>query len=233
MHTPTEMVPPAEQPTLPSQVSQRLILHGVSWATYQRLLDDFKDSHAAHFAYDRGVLEIMVLSSKHERPNRTLALLVEVLAEELNMDVQRLGSTTFTREDLNKGFEPDSCFYIQNEARVRGKDEIDLAVDPPPDLVIEIDITSPSLNKFPIYAQVGVPEVWRYDGRQVQMFTLVKGEYVHVEQSTIFPRLSGVVATQFLEESSTLRSTTWLRRVREWAHAQKEKPRQTKKRSAH
>src|SRR5688500_283968 len=140
MHTPAEMVPPAEQPTLPSQVSQCLILHGVSWATYQRLLDDFKDSHAAHFAYDRGVLEITVLSSKHERPNRTLALLVEVLAEELNMDVQRLGSTTFTREDLNKGLEPDSCFYIQNEARVRGKDEIDLAIDPPPDLIIEIDI---------------------------------------------------------------------------------------------
>ena len=233
MHTPAEMVPPAEQPTLSSQLSQRLILHGVSWATYQRLLDDFKDSHAAHFAYDRGVLEIMVLSSKHERPNRTLALLVEVLAEELNMDVQRLGSTTFTREDLNKGFEPDSCFYIQNEARVRGKDEIDLAVDPPPDLVIEIDITSPSLNKFPIYAQVGVPEVWRYDGRQVQMFALATGEYVHIEQSAIFPRLSGAVATRFLEESSTLRSTTWLRRVRAWAHAQKEKPRRTKKRSAH
>ena len=101
----------------------------------------------------------MVLSTKHERPNRTLALLVEILAEELNMDVQRLGSTTFTREDLDKGFEPDSCFYIQNEARVRGKEEIDLAVDPPPDLVIEIDITSPSLNKFPIYARIGVPEV--------------------------------------------------------------------------
>jgi Uma2 family endonuclease len=233
MHTPAEMVPPAEQPTLPSQLSQRLILHGVSWATYQRLLDDFKDSHAAHFAYDRGVLEIMVLSSKHERPNRTLALLVEVLAEELNMDVQRLGSTTFTREDLDKGFEPDSCFYIQNEARVRGKDEIDLAVDPPPDLVIEIDITSPSLNKLPIYARIGVPEVWRYNGRQVQMFALATGEYVHIEQSTAFPLLSSTLATRFLEASTTLRSTTWLRRVRAWAHAQKKKPRRTKKRSAH
>src|ERR1044071_4377434 len=86
MHTPTETVPPAEQLTPPAEPSQRVILHGVSWATYPRLLDDFKDSHAAHFAYDRGVLEIMVLSTKHERPNRTLALLVEVLAEELNTD---------------------------------------------------------------------------------------------------------------------------------------------------
>jgi Uma2 family endonuclease len=226
------MVPPAEQLTPPSQTTQRLILHGVSWATYQRLLDDFKDSHVAHFAYDRGVLEIMVLSTKHERPNRTLALLVEVVAEELNMDVQRLGSTTFTREDLDKGFEPDSCFYVQNEARVRGKDEIDLAVDPPPDLVIEIDITSPSLNKFPIYAQIGVPEVWRYDGHQVQMFTLANRQYTTIEHSLIFPPLSSTVATQFLEESTKLRSTAWLRRVREWAREQRKAGRRTKKKTA-
>jgi Uma2 family endonuclease len=175
----------------------------------------------------------MVLSTKHERPNRTLALLVEVLAEELNMDVQRLGSPTFTREDLDKGFEPDSCFYIQNEARVRGKDEIDLAVDPPPDLVIEIDITSPSLNKFPIYARIGVPEIWRYDGRQVQMFVLANGEYLHIEQSTIFPLLSSTLATRFLEESTRLRSTAWLRQVREWARTQRKANRRTKKRTAH
>src|SRR5262245_8105775 len=123
MHTPVETISSTEQLTPPSEPSQRFILHGVSWATYQRLLNDFKESHAAHFAYDRGVLEIMVLSTKHERPNRTLALLVEVLAEELSIDIQRLGSTTFTREDLDKGFEPDSCFYIQNEARIRGKDD--------------------------------------------------------------------------------------------------------------
>jgi Uma2 family endonuclease len=232
MHTPPETAPLAEPAAPLSEPSQRLILHGVSWATYQRLLDDFKDSHAAHFAYDQGVLEIMVLSTKHERPNRTLALLVEVLAEELNMDVQRLGSTTFTREDLDKGFEPDSCFYIQNEARVRGKEEIDLAVDPPPDLVIEIDITSPSLNKFPIYAQIGVPEVWRYDGRQVQMFALANGQYANIEQSVVFPPLSNAIATEFLEESTKLQSTAWLRQVREWVRDQRKTRRRTKKRTA-
>lgn len=232
MHTFTETALPTEQRALLYEPSQRLVLHGVSWATYQRLLDDFKDSHAAHFAYDRGVLEIMVLSTKHERPNRTLALLVEVLAEELNMDVQRLGSTTFTREDLNKGFEPDSCFYIQNEARVRGKEEIDLAVDPPPDLVIEIDITSPSLNKLPIYAQIGVPEVWRYDGRQVQIFALANAQYANIGQSAVFPPLSNAVATQLLEASTKLRSTAWLRRVREWVRDQKKTRRRTRKRTA-
>ncbi|MGE0820833.1 MAG: Uma2 family endonuclease [Candidatus Binatia bacterium] len=232
MHTATEMVPPAGHRAPLSEPTQRLILRGVSWATYQQLLDDFKESHAAHFAYDRGVLEIMVLSTKRERPNRTLALLVEVLAEELNMDVQRLGSTTFTREDLAKGFEPDSCFYIQNESRARGKEAIDLAVDLPPDLVIEIDITSPSLNKLPIYAPIGVPEVWRYDGRQVQMFALTKEQYVSVEQSVVFPRLSGTVASDFLEQSTQLPSTTWLRRVRKWARDQKKARRRTRKSAA-
>jgi Uma2 family endonuclease len=232
MHASTETVPSTKQAMPLSEPSQRLVLHGVSWATYQRLLDDFKDSHAAHFAYDRGVLEIMVLSTKHERPNRTLALLVEILAEELNMDIQRLGSTTFTREDLNKGFEPDSCFYLQNEGRIRGKEEIDLTVDPPPDLVIEIDITSPSLNKFPIYAQLGVPEVWRYDGHQVQMFVLANGQYANIEQSAVFPPLSNAVVTQFLEESTKLRSTAWLRRVRAWVRDQKKARRRTKKKTA-
>ena len=91
---------------------QRIILRGISWETYEHLLDDMGDSHAAHFAYDQGKLEIMVPSERHEKPNRTLALLVDVLAEELNIDLQRLGSTTFKRKDLQKGLEPDSCFYI-------------------------------------------------------------------------------------------------------------------------
>jgi Uma2 family endonuclease len=143
-------VQPSELPSvlsplgeLPLNDEPRIILHGISWETYTRLLDDMEDSHAAHFAYDQGELEIMVLSERHEKPNRTLAVLVEVLAEELDIDLQRLGSTTFKRDDLQKGFEPDSCFYIQNEIRVRGKEKLDLAVDPPPDLVIEIDISSP------------------------------------------------------------------------------------------
>lgn len=87
---------------------------------------------------------------------------------ELDVDARRLGSKTFKREDLLKGFEPDSCFYIQHVEAISGKDEVDLNTDPPPDLVIEIDITSPSLPRLPIFAGVGVPEVWRYDGRQVQ-----------------------------------------------------------------
>ena len=109
---------------------------------------------------------------KHETVNRTLAQLVSVIAEEMQVDIINAGSTTFKRRDLARGFEPDSCFYIQNEGRISGRAEIDLDTDPPPDLIIEIDITSPSLNTFPVYAHLGVPEVWRYDGTRVTFFIL-------------------------------------------------------------
>lgn len=222
MQTPSETIPPVRPPEPPSgggpsfDGGDRIILHGVSWETYERLLDDMGDSHAAHFAYDEGELEIMVPSEKHEKPNRRLALLVEVLAEELNIDIEGLGSTTFKREDLQKGFEPDSCFYIQNEARIRGKEKLDLTVDPPPDLIIEIDVTSPSLSKFPIYAKLGIPELWRYKNNQVQIFALTNSQYIEIENSIAFPVLTNSLATQFLAESVTLPSTAWLRRVRQW-----------------
>jgi Uma2 family endonuclease len=184
------------------------------------LLADFPDSHAAHFTYDRGALEIMVLSFKHEIFNRTLATLIETLAEELQIDCINAGSTTFKREDLARGFELDSCFYIQNEERVRGKEKIDLLVDPPPDLVIEIDVSNPSLNKFPLYAQLGIPEIWRYDGNRVLIFKREHDQYTEVDHSLALPLLTSVVATRFLEESTELRSTVWLRQVREWVRQQ-------------
>jgi Uma2 family endonuclease len=215
------ILPPARQATL-SEAGQRVILHGVSWQTYERLLADFEDRHAAHFAYDQGVLEIMVLFTKHEEPNRTLALLVEVVAEEMGIDVRRLGSTTFKREDLLKGFEPDSCFYLQSLERISGKEEIDLTVDPPPDLVIEIDITHPSLDKLPIYAAVRAPEVWRYDGTRVHFLKLENDQYVETGQSVALPVLTSMVVTQLLADSAELKSTVWLRRVREWVRTQTE-----------
>lgn len=205
------------QPSVASpKTGQQVILHGISWETYELLLSDFQDSHAAHFTYDRGVLEIMVLSFKHETVNRTLANIVSVIAEEMQIDIVSAGSTTFKRADLARGFEPDSCFYIQNEDQMSGKAEIDLSIDPPPDLVIEIDITNPSLNKFPIYAQVGVPEVWRYDGTEVFFFIGEGGEYKEVDHSLAFPPLTSAVVATFLEESTELKSTAWARRVREW-----------------
>jgi Uma2 family endonuclease len=220
MQTHPETVSPVISQTSPSQTEQRVILHGVSWSTYERLLADLQDSHAAHFAYDRGVLEIMVLSFAHEKINRLLHTLFEVIAAEMEVDFENAGSTTFKREDLARGFEPDTCFYIQNMERIRNKKEIDLAVDPPPDLVIEIDISSPSLNKFPIYAQIGVPEVWRHDGTALTIFTLDSGEYRVQEASRALPDLTAQTIARFLEESQTMKRTEWFRYMREWAQAQ-------------
>ena len=135
-----------------------MILEGVTWDTYERLITEHGERCGTRFTYDEGVLQIIVVSSRHERPNRTLATLVEVLAEEW-VDIARLGSMTCKRKDLQKGFEPDSCFYIQHADAVSGKEEIDLKVDPPPDLTIEVDITRDSLSRFPIFAAVGTPEV--------------------------------------------------------------------------
>ena len=200
---------------------QKVILKGVSWETYERLLAEHEGESGTRFTYDSGMLEILVPSARHEKPNRILASLVEVLAEEMALNIESLGSTTLKRPDLFKGFEPDSCFYIQHAEAMRDHEEVDLTVDPPPDLVIEIDITSPSLDKFPLYAAVGVPEVWRYDGTHVMMYRLAGDLFVEVTHSVVLPLLTNEHATRFLEERKQTPSTVWLRAVRAWARDQR------------
>ncbi len=203
-----------------SAAAHKVLLTGVSWVTYERLLAEHQDRTGTRFAYDEGDLEIMVVSTQHENPNRLLDLLVETLAEEFDIDLCPLGSTTFKRVELLKGFEPDSAFYIGRAGAIGGK-EVDPAVDPPPDLTIEVDVSSPSLDRFPIFAAFGVPEVWRYDGSRVAFFRLERGRYVEIEASMALPPLTAAMATRFLEESHNTRSTQWLRRVRQWARNQR------------
>ena len=203
-----------------SSPEQLVILDRVTWDTYERLITEHGERCGTRFTYDEGVLQIMVISSRHERPNRRLATLVEVLAEEWALDIEQLGSMTFKREDLQKGFEPDACFYIEHADAIREREEIDLAVDPPPDLSIEVDIKSGSLNRFPIFAAVGIPEVWRFDGNRVAIFRLESGGYVESMNSVAFQAITGEILTQLLEDSQKLKSTAWLKRVREWARSQ-------------
>jgi Uma2 family endonuclease len=203
--------------TVPYVSDQRVVLHDVSWETYERLLADHLDCSAPRFTYDRGTLEILSPLPEHEESNRAIALLVEVIAEEWELDIRNLGSTTFKREDLERGFEPDSCFYIQSAASIRGKTSIDLTVDPPPDLVIEIDITHSSLNKLPIYAVLGIPEVWRYDGQRLSILVLEGGAYREQSGSTALPGLAAAALTDRLAESRSLPRPAWLRQLREWA----------------
>jgi Uma2 family endonuclease len=207
--------------TVATPPEQRIVLDNITWDVYEQLLATNRDRSVPRFTYDRGRLEIISPSAQHEELRHMAALFVEVIAEEMNINVRGLGSTTFRREDIQRGFEPDACFYVQNATRIRGKTELDLTIDPPPDVVIEVDLSNPSLAKFPIFAQLGVPEVWRYNGRQWQIFQLVAEEYVQQVQSTALPCLTAEVLTNMLDESRSLERLLWLRRVRTWIREQR------------
>jgi Uma2 family endonuclease len=195
---------------------EREILSNVSWETYEGMLADHRERSAPRLTYDHGTLEIMSPPVKHEELNRTIAQMVEVVAEERKINVRNLGSTTFKRDDLARGFEPDSCFYIQSASLIRGKEEIDLSIDPPPDLVIEIEISHPSLDKLPIYAQIGVKEVWRHTPRGLTILELLGDSYAAVERSRALPVLTTDIASSFIELSQTVERVEWLQRLREW-----------------
>ena len=204
----------------PERITQCVTLHNVSWKTYERLLEEQGERPSPRFTYNGGDLEIMVLSYEHEEINRFIADLFTTIALEFNIEFRHAGSTTFKRKDLAKGFEPDSSFYTKNEPRVRSKKRIDLSVDPPPDLAIEIDIAHSSLDKMDIYAKLRVPEVWRYDGKTISFHRLVKGKYREQKTSSVLPDVTSAILTQFVNGSKKQPHSTVLRRVREWARKQ-------------
>jgi Uma2 family endonuclease len=158
----------------------------------------------------------MVPLPPHEDYKKRIGRMVETTTEELEIEVRSLGSTTWSREDLQKGLEPDQCYYIQNEQAVRGKDDIDLTQDPPPDLAIEVDNTSSSIDPMAIYAALGVPEVWRFDGESLTIYRLVGGEYASQEQSEVLPLLQRGDILRFLHSSQTMGETSWVREFRKW-----------------
>lgn len=206
--------------TVREEQESRVVLRNVSWATYDSLLADHADTSAPRFVFDQGVLEIMSPLPEHERYKRAIESLMDVLALEQNVSIDSsFGSTTFRSQDMQRGFEPDACFYIENEPRVRGRSTVDLSKDPPPDVVVEIDITSPSLAKFPVYAAFGVPEVWRYDGERVEIWVLREQGYEEASESEALPIVSAGVLWELLEKSKRLERLEWLRRVRDWAKA--------------
>jgi Uma2 family endonuclease len=208
----------ASMPPVLSPPEQRVVLHNVSWETYERLLAEHIDCSSPRFTFDHGELEIVTLSPEHERYSLRIASLAEIIADEMNLEVEALGSTTYKRQELERGFEPDSCFYVQNVERVLGKDRIDLAVDPPPDLVVEVDITSPSVSKLPLFAEFGVPEVWRFDGEHFSILRLRGVSYQEVDSSEVFPGVSAKAISQLMAQGKPLGRIGWLRLARAWAH---------------
>ena len=199
----------------PEQIVQ---LSGISWQTYETLLAEIGDRQI-RLTYNRGNLQIMVPSPEHERFKEVLGRFVETLAEELDVRIEPLGSTTFKRPELS-GVEPDKCFYIQNLSAVKGKKRIDLNQDPPPDLVVEIDITSRSANSLQVYADLGVPEVWIYNGSRLRINRLENGEYVECESSLAFPSLPILEIVRFLEQAETMDYLELVKAFRNWVKSQ-------------
>ncbi|WP_293197524.1 MULTISPECIES: Uma2 family endonuclease [unclassified Microcoleus] len=172
--------------TTSSLAEQRRLLENISWRTFETLLKEIGDKRGYRIAYDEGMLEIMTPSYLHESYKLQFHRFIFILAEELDIEIKSVGSTTLKLKNTKKGIEPDSCYYIQNEAAVRDTQELDLETAPPPDLAIEIDITSSSINKFAIYSALGVPELWLYNGRVLKFYQLVETEYIERDFSICF-----------------------------------------------
>ncbi|MHC5742370.1 MAG: Uma2 family endonuclease [Nostoc sp.] len=195
---------------------QRTVLHNVSWETFEALLRDTGEHRGSRFAYDCGILEIMTPLFEHENPKIQFDRLIFALAVELKTKIRSAGSTTLKRKPITKGIEPDTCYYIQNEPLIRGKQELDLRTDPAPDLAVEIDITSSYVNKFNIYAALGVGELWRYDGEVLKFYQLVASEYIEIKSSIAFPLISVSDMNRFIQQSKTMDEIDLVQSFRAW-----------------
>jgi Uma2 family endonuclease len=197
--------------------ADRVVLHNISWQQFENLLVNLGESRAARVAYHDGSLEIMTPLPEHEYYKETISIAIQDIAEVLDQDYESLGSTTWKREIKKAGVEPDNCFYFQNEPKIRGKLEFDLSQDPPPDLVLEIDLTSKSLNRFPIYARLGVPEIWCYDSGELKIYQLQNEEYIEVETSLVFTTLPIQELPALIEQYRPQGRRAIRRAVRAWA----------------
>lgn len=197
--------------------ADRVVLHNISWQQFENLLVDLGESRAARVAYDDGTLEIMTPLPEHEYYKEALGDAIKDIAEVLDQDYESLGSTTWKREIKKAGVEPDNCFYFQNEPKIRGKLEYDLNQDPPPDLALEIDVTSKSLSRFSIYARLGVPEIWCYDSGELKIYQLQNEGYIEVETSQVFPTLPVQELPALIEQYRPQERRAMRRAVREWA----------------
>ncbi len=200
---------------------QRLLLQDVTWQEFETILEELGDHRSARLAYDNGTLEIMMPLPEHEDDKEIIGDLIKALLEELDIEFRSLGSTTF-KKNQTQGLEPDQCFYIQNEGIIRGKKRIDLSVDPPPDLAIEIDVTSRTHPS--IYEAFGVPELWRFDQGKLQINVFqVAGSYASVAES---PNFSGLPLCEmlpyYLAESKIIGRNKVLKAFRQWVREQLE-----------
>jgi Uma2 family endonuclease len=206
-------------PTPPVEGSS-FVLYGVSWETYEKLLEAFAEHPKLRITYYQGTLELMTPLPEHETYSWTLGRLITVLTDELGLEIRGLGSTTWRSKPKAAGKEADECFYIQNEVAVRDKLKIDLNTDPPPDLAIEIDISSSSIDKMAIYAGLKIPEVWRFNEGKLTIHVLTNSVYVESETSLAFGSFPVRELAKFMQLDSQKGENARMREFREWVRLQ-------------
>jgi Uma2 family endonuclease len=200
-----------------SGTGQRFLLQAVDWQTYETFLQALGDRSGVRLTYSRGDLELMSPSYEHETAASLLGRLIEILTLALGIPIKAGGSTTFRRRDLDRGLEPDRCFYIRHAAALRGRREVDLSQDPPPDLAIEVDVTRSSLDRLGIYAALGVPEVWRYDGEALHVYhRRADGTYEEAPGSLAFPFLPVQELVRFVRQGEQADDTAVAQAFLEW-----------------
>lgn len=194
---------------------QQMLLKDISWQKLEKILEEMGERRAARISYSDGWLEIMVPLPEHEKDKELLGDLVKILLEILQIDFEPFGSTTLKNERMRQAVEPDTSFYIQNQAAVIGKNRIDLNIDPPPDLAIEIDITS--RTRFENYEILGVPELWRYQQQGLEIFLLQEGKYIKSQSSPNFPNIPIIeLVNEYVRQCLTIGRSRAMRNFRNW-----------------
>jgi Uma2 family endonuclease len=199
-----------------------LIQHDVGWNDYEELLEAVGQASGLRISFDDGKLQIMTLSQRHEKYSTLIERMVDRLSSFLRVKVLFYGSATMRKREKQKGVEPDACFYVQNASLVGTKDEIDFNADPPPDVVVEVDLHHDSISKFPIYAALGVREFWRYDGNALTIHHLIEGQYQQSEASQSLPLLTSSILTEFLGRITKEDQYDILLAFEEWLKVQAE-----------
>jgi len=192
----------------------RILIPNVAWEVFESLAAS--DCAGTRFTYDKGLLEILSPSIEHEWCHRALGRMIETITEELDIPILSAGSTTLKLQLEKRGLEPDECFYLAHEEQMRGKRDLDLTVDPPPDLAIEVDISRSSIDKLSIYADIGVPELWFFDGASLVVRRLENSTYTEQDASVAFPFLDLKEVVRFMGRFEQLGETAWIRSFREW-----------------
>jgi Uma2 family endonuclease len=194
---------------------QQMLLKDISWQQLEKILEEMGEKRAARISYSDGWLEIMVPLPEHEKDKEIFGELVRILLDKLEIDFEPFGSTTLKNERMRQAVEPDTSFYIQNQAAVIGKNRIDLNIDPPPDLAIEIDITS--RTRFDNYEILGVPELWRYQQQGLEIFLLREGKYIKSSSSPNFPNIPIIeLVNEYVRQCLTIGRSQAMRNFRNW-----------------